>query len=928
MLIASTFSLLFTATAGAAKYSELSVEDQARAYTYYRAMVSCVGGLKNEIKASAEYDGLKTDPANGYWYGTGDPKNPDRKGEWWSGDAKNEAAVTPKTTSSVGTLGCTEITKTALADYWGNVTPADFLKAMNYKWNGVDKWVYQGDNGKSRETRLKEFLTKQGVNMTYTAETEYFVNYNAFLNKNYCVAKDNGLLNTLSSSIQNRYDTYNTAQNAYEGKTVYAKVTIAGSKGVEVHGFTYTGNPDHPAGLSGSYEMYFDNYKTCDQMVANITKNSAKYSAALLNEACRKQGYTGAFIAACVDGIKNSGTANYCDKYTDADLKNACVKGQGTTVSTEVAGSSNSGGGDGEGPTCAIEGIGWLVCPAMSFLATIGDTALSFLSTTFLETRASIMTDPSLVAAWSTMRTIANAGFVIAFLIIIFSQLTSAGISNYGVKKMLPRLVVAAILVNLSLIICQLAVDLSNILGYSINSFFQGNMFNIQGDVSGSDGSGNGFGIAVIVTAALAGGITLLFALSAPVIIAVVLALLLIVLILIARTALIVLLTVVAPLAFVAYLLPNTEQWFKRWQKMFVALLLVFPMIALVFGASALAARIVYNAADNDLLRLTALGIAAIPLFVIPALLRASINAAGSIGARLSNMSAKMGGQVNGKMRDTTKLGQFQKYQAQQSNIRRAKILGGVDPRRGGMANPLNWTARAGRVFNESKISGQFGNRATIMGESVAKEEFEKLVKEASSAQETFSFGDTMEIAKSGALGGRKVSEASRAAAIDKIMNAGSFNDRKEVLETLAANKASTSKELRNRAVNVAYAKGDGNIYGTDFGDKIVQDYKIVDGKPVGDINSKEDLVKATVANAAAGSLSAEHLVQGAKSTKYIIESVNSYSDTTQRGAAQAKLRETITTARTNQNTAPKVTSVFEEQFGKIPPAPPAPPTP
>ena len=56
------------------------------------------------------------------------------------------------------------------------------------------------------------------------------------------------------------------------------------------------------------------------------------------------------------------------------------------------------------------------------------------------------------------------------FLAIIISQLTGFGISNYGIKKMLPRLIIAAILVNLSIYICQIAVDLSNILGYGLRA--------------------------------------------------------------------------------------------------------------------------------------------------------------------------------------------------------------------------------------------------------------------------------------------------------------------------------------------------------------------------------------------------------------------------------------------------------------------------
>ena len=57
-------------------------------------------------------------------------------------------------------------------------------------------------------------------------------------------------------------------------------------------------------------------------------------------------------------------------------------------------------------------------------------------------------------------------------LIVIFSYLTGIGINNYRIKQILPRLILTAILVNLSFIVCLLAVDASNILGSSLNGTF------------------------------------------------------------------------------------------------------------------------------------------------------------------------------------------------------------------------------------------------------------------------------------------------------------------------------------------------------------------------------------------------------------------------------------------------------------------------
>ena len=74
---------------------------------------------------------------------------------------------------------------------------------------------------------------------------------------------------------------------------------------------------------------------------------------------------------------------------------------------------------------------------------------------------------------WTYLRNITNIIFVIFFLIVIYSQITGIGISNYGIKRTLPRIIIAAILVNLSYLICILAVDVSNILGVGFRGIFE-----------------------------------------------------------------------------------------------------------------------------------------------------------------------------------------------------------------------------------------------------------------------------------------------------------------------------------------------------------------------------------------------------------------------------------------------------------------------
>ncbi len=304
----------------------------------------------------------------------------------------------------------------------------------------------------------------------------------------------------------------------------------------------------------------------------------------------------------------------------------------------------------GNTTSCALEGIGWIVCPITRFLANAMDLLFDVLSG-FLKVRpVQTSQDNPLFRMWSVMRNFANVAFVMAFLIVIYSQVTNIGISKYGIKTILPRLIAAAILVNISYWICAVAVDVSNIFGNSLQDLFynmrqllvgdSGNSMdiwnlkweNITGFIltAGSAGALAGIGTNALLAGTVSGSVYFLV----PILVMVLLSILVALLVMALRQALITVLIIVAPLAFVAYLLPNTEKYFEKWRDLFGTMLLMYPILSVIFGGSQLAGMAIIQNADSINLVLLGMAVQVAPLVVTPLIVKFS----GALLARFAGM--------------------------------------------------------------------------------------------------------------------------------------------------------------------------------------------------------------------------------------------------------------------------------------------------
>lgn len=305
--------------------------------------------------------------------------------------------------------------------------------------------------------------------------------------------------------------------------------------------------------------------------------------------------------------------------------------------------------------SCDLGALGWVICPSTQLIESMVNGIMQVI-TNQMEFKAltGSSTRTGMQSGWAAIRDIANIAFAIVFLIVIYSTATSTGLNNYSIKKIIPRLVIAAILVNISFWICAAMVDLSNIAGSSAKAFIDNNMVaqvNSTADPNVNpivNSVGSFVGLIIGGTITLVGGMVVgvLFWATAVVGLVVVLATLAF------RTFALVALIVISPLAFVAYLLPNTEKWFKKWLNEFTRMLLAYPAIAFVWGLTSFMIAVLSQDAgaseegglsfvDAILVPLVAL----IPAFTILPILKSS----GNIMGKLTNLTQRGVDAMGGK---------------------------------------------------------------------------------------------------------------------------------------------------------------------------------------------------------------------------------------------------------------------------------------
>ena len=399
-------------------------------------------------------------------------------------------------------------------------------------------------------------------------------------------------------------------------------------------------------------------------------------------------------------------------------------EGESSDVEVEAT-CGNSGG---------AESLGWIVCPILEWMRNAATDVYNNALEPALNVEPKLFTEGGATHdAWESFRNMANILFTILFLIVIFSQLTGVGIDNYGIKKILPKLIIVAVLINLSYIICIICVDLSNIIGNGLHGFFDGlNAGTMNAELSAKiQGSGAGATTltAVVLLFVLGGGFLVVWK-NPGILIAllvgalgVVIAIFFVFILLAAREAAIVVLTVISPLAVVCYMLPNTKKLFDRCMKFWEGLLLLYPICGALIGGGNFVSKLLLStglAAQGFWSAFVAMVVGVMPIFFIPTVLKSSFAAMGAMGAKITGFGDRMRSGATRGMRNSNLYQDAQKRsQARNQRISARRRAGIKLDKDGNVVESRRPTARLRRRMAGTWVGRRLGMEAA-MGQSMA----------------------------------------------------------------------------------------------------------------------------------------------------------------------------------------------------------------
>lgn len=574
---------IFPVSQTAKAIPQATIYKNTEQYSYYAALKYCIGKGRMPLTVDA------SKPTN-QWMDSG------------------SVVVGFSVANDAGKAECNDVLASAINSFgYGSNTTGFLADLFGFKNTSGSTWKADNGDGLTLSDRFTKQAKSKGISTGETNAITYQLSYDALISGKGCAATEasDGTSVTLVTNEA--------------GGTKQAKFKFDGGDKVNAY--------PRPS-ISDSSSV------TCDGIAKTLDEKAKALSIDMVNDA--NNSARNVFIKALQDNLCPNGTpeerANHTDcvnfyKSATTTCFNAMINDNSFTfpnynINTLASCIANKGGDLGKitlvlqaaragampstadftnrtppggttnnDPVCSAGALGWIICPFIavmqSAITSIANLMDGMLRLDPLDRNTG---NGSIYTLWQSVLNIANIILVVAFLIVIFSQATSVGLSSYGIKKILPRIIAAAILMNISFFLCQILVDLSNILGASAAQLVQSATNNASFSSAVTE---HVSGVEKVAAGGIALAIIIFFFL-----IPVLLSFLAVFFTIAARFALIVLLVLVAPLAFAAWILPNTEKYFQKWWGLFFNLLMLYPIIMFVFAAAIIASKAVGSAAQ------------------------------------------------------------------------------------------------------------------------------------------------------------------------------------------------------------------------------------------------------------------------------------------------------------------------------------------
>lgn len=178
---------------------------------------------------------------------------------------------------------------------------------------------------------------------------------------------------------------------------------------------------------------------------------------------------------------------------------------------------------------------------------------------------------------WPVVRDLCNMFFILILLVIAFA--TILRLENYSVKKLLPKLIIMAVLINFSKTICGLLIDFSQVIMLT----FMHSLGHAEGNLYQALGLSklftfSDYNLAKEDVTFLSLIISLILGLILLIISGIVITIFTVILFF--RMVALWILIILSPLAFIASVLPSTSKYFSQWLSQFTNYLIVGPVLA------------------------------------------------------------------------------------------------------------------------------------------------------------------------------------------------------------------------------------------------------------------------------------------------------------------------------------------------------------